>query len=134
MELKERLTQFFTSPAFAVVGASAKRDKFGYKVFSCYRQHGYHAIPVHPVLSELDGVACVADVSELPDDVLSISVITPPPVTEKVVRQAAVKGIRNIWLQPGAESEDALKFCHEQGINVIAGGPCLLVELGCLSH
>ncbi len=134
MNLQEQLKKFFTANAYAVAGASAKRDKFGYKVFACYLQHGYKVTPVHPALTELDGIACVASVTDLPDDVVSLSVITPPQVTEKIVREAADKGIRNVWMQPGAESGDAVTFCQEQGINVIYGGPCLLVELGCGGH
>ncbi len=134
MTSQEQLNRFFQSQAYAVVGVSAKRDKFGYKVFTCYRQHHYETIPVHPTLQELDGVACVPSVTELPDSVISISVITPPQVTEKVVRQAAERGIRNIWMQPGAASDDAVAFCRSQGINVIADGTCLLVVLGCETH
>jgi len=134
MTSQDQLERFFKSEAYAVVGASAKRDKFGYRVFDCYRRHQYATIPVHPALKELDGVACVASVADLPDSVTSISVITPPQVTEKVVRQAAEKGIKNVWMQPGAESEDAVAFCREQGINVIADGTCLLVVLGCETH
>ncbi len=134
MTLQEQLKQFFTSQIYAVVGASANRDKFGYKVFACYRQHGYEVIPVHPALTELDGVPCVTSVEALPDNVISLSVITPPQVTEKIVQTAAAKGIKNIWMQPGAESADAVAFCREHGTNVVSGGPCLLVELGCEGH
>jgi len=55
-------------------------------------------------------------------------------VTEKVVRQAAEKGIKNIWLQPGAQSAAAERFCKEHGINLIADGSCVLVELGFSEH
>ncbi len=56
--------------------------------------------------------------------------ITPPQITEKVVEQAIGKGIKNIWMQPGAESAAAVAACKEAGINVIADGSCLLVVLG----
>jgi predicted CoA-binding protein len=72
----------------------------------------------------------VASVLDLPDEVRSISVITPPPVTERVVEEAIRKGIRNIWMQPGAESERAVAACAAAGINVIADGSCVLVVLG----
>ena len=35
-----------------------------------------------------------------------------------------------LWLQPGAESPDALRRGAELGLEIIAGGPCLLVVLG----
>ena len=58
-----------------------------------------------------------------------ISVITKPDVTESIVEEAAELGIKNIWMQPGAESEKAVKRAEALGMNVIAGGPCALVTL-----
>jgi predicted CoA-binding protein len=124
------IDRFLASPAYGVVGASPHRHKYGNKVLRCYQQHGRRAIPVNPNESEVEGASCVASVLDLPDDVQSISVITPPPVTERVVEQAIRKGIANVWMQPGAESEAAVRACREAGINVIADGSCVLVVLG----
>jgi predicted CoA-binding protein len=78
----------------------------------------------------IEGADCVASVLDLPDDVTSISVITPPAVTERVVEHAISKGIQNVWMQPGAENEASVEACRRAGINVIADGSCLLVVLG----
>ena len=51
-------------------------------------------------------------------------------VTEKVVVEVVAAGIGHIWMQPGAESAVAIDECTTAGLSVIAGGPCLLVELG----
>lgn len=124
------IERFLDSPAFGVVGASPRRHKYGNKVLRCYQQNGRRAIPVNPNESEVEGSACVASVLDLAEEVRSISVITPPPVTERVVEEAIRKGIRNVWMQPGAESERAVAACHAAGINVIADGSCVLVVLG----
>ncbi|HEY5674091.1 MAG TPA: CoA-binding protein [Malonomonas sp.] len=134
MAEKQQLDSFLTSPVIGVVGASNNRDKFGNKVLRCYQQHGYPVVPVHPAQTEVEGVTAVSSVDELPAEVVSISVITPPQVSEKVVRQAAAKGIKNIWMQPGAQSDDAIRYCAEQGINLIADGTCVLVVLGFSEH
>ncbi|MFO7766232.1 MAG: CoA-binding protein [Pelovirga sp.] len=131
MSVDAKIAQFLESEAFAVAGVSKKPDKFGYKVFKCYQQKGHRVIPVHPVEKAIDNVPCVASVAELPDDVVSLSVVTPPAVTEKLVMVAAEKGIRNIWMQPGAQSPAAIAFCEQNGINVIADGTCVLVRFGC---
>jgi len=130
MDTPERIDRFFDSKAYGVVGASANRNKYGNKVLRCYVQNGYRAIPVNPKEKEIEGISCVATVMDLPDDVESISIITPPPVTEEVVEMAIRKGIKNIWMQPGAESPAAVARCEESGINVIADRSCLLVVLG----
>ena len=124
------IERFLTSPAYGVVGASPRRHKYGNKVLRCYQQNGRRVIPVNPREQEVEGVACVASVLDLPDEVQSISVITPPPVTERVVDEAIRKGIKHVWMQPGAESDQAVAACQAAGINVIADGSCVLVVLG----
>jgi predicted CoA-binding protein len=124
------IARFLESPAFGVVGASPHRHKYGNKTLRCYVQNGRPAIPVNPNEREVEGLACVPGVLDLPDEVHSISIITPPPITERVVRDAVRRGIRNVWMQPGAESDAAVATCRDAGINVIADGSCLLVVLG----
>ncbi|MFO7811810.1 MAG: CoA-binding protein [Pelovirga sp.] len=131
MSIDAKVAQFLQSEVFAVAGASSNPAKFGNKIFKCYQQKGYQVIPIHPQEKEIEGVACVANVSDLPAEVISLSVVTPPAVTEKLVVRAAEKGIKNIWMQPGAESPAAVEFCRQQGINVIADGTCVLVRFGC---
>jgi len=121
---------FLSSPGYGVVGASPRRHKYGNKVLRCYQQAGRRAIPVNPREAQIEGVACVASVLDLPDDVKSISVITPPAVTERVVEEAIRKGIEHVWMQPGAESDRAVAVCEAAGMNVIADGSCVLVVLG----
>jgi predicted CoA-binding protein len=130
MATKEQFDKFFESDAFGVVGASANREKFGNKVLRVYLQHGKKVIPVNPRESEIEGISCVADIQDLPPGVKSISVITPPQVTEQVVDKAIAKGIASIWMQPGAESPAAVEKCRKNNINVIADGSCILVVLG----
>jgi len=130
MDANERIERFLASPAFGVVGASPDRNKYGNRVLRCYLQNGKKAIPVNPRAKEIEGIAVVPSVAELPDDVTSISIITLPAVTEQVVDAAIRRGIENIWMQPGAQSAQAVEICERHGINVIADGTCILVVLG----
>lgn len=125
-----RIDRFLSSPAYGVVGASSNREKYGNRVLRCYLMNGKTAIPVNPSETEIEGIACVGSVSDLPDSVESISIITPPAVTERVVEEAIGRGIRNIWMQPGAQSRKAIERCEAAGVNVIADGSCILVVLG----
>lgn len=134
MNIQEQIQQFLASPAFGVVGASTNRQKYGNKVLRCYLQNGRIAVPVNPNEPEIEGIPCAAMIGDLPANVLSISMITPPAVTAKLVPLAIEKGILNIWMQPGAEHPDAVAFCREKGINVIADGSCVLVVMGYHEH
>jgi uncharacterized protein len=134
MTIQEQIQQFLASPAFGVVGASINRQKYGNKVLRCYLQNDRKAIPVNPNEPEIEGIPCAATISDLPPDALSISMITPPSVTLTLVPLALEKGIKNIWMQPGAEHPEAVALCRERGINVIADGSCVLVVLGYHEH
>jgi uncharacterized protein len=130
MASRQSKDQFLSSSAFGVVGASRDRNKYGNRVLRKYLQHGLKAYPVNPHEKEVEGLPSYAKVADLPDEVESLSIVTPPEVTEQIVKEAIQKGIRNLWMQPGAESPVAVQEAESHGLNVIADGSCILVELG----
>jgi len=130
LSTQEKIQAFLRHGPFAVVGASTDRSKYGNKVLRCYMQQGMQVYPVNPGANEVEGLRAFPDLASLPCPVPCISVITPPRVTEKLVEEAAVLGVKRIWMQPGAESPVAIERAESLGMEVIAGGPCLLVVLG----
>jgi len=130
MTLQEQIDSFLDGSPHAVVGASRDRAKYGNKVLRVYMQNDRTVFPVNPKNEEIEGIKTYLDLASLPEPVHGISVITPPRVTESVVQQADVLGIKHVWMQPGAESPAAVEMAQEAGINIIAGTACLLVVLG----
>ena len=128
--LGQQIDTFLAAPAFAVVGASDRTHKYGHRVYACYLQNDRKAYPVNPRLKTILGNPVYSDLLSLPEKVESISIITPPAVTEQIMDDAIAAGVKNAWMQPGAESAAAIEKGLRAGINVIAGGPCLLVVLG----
>ena len=126
----DRIQSFLASDSFAVVGASIDRSKYGNKVLRCYQQHGKEVYPINARATEVEGLKAYPTLAALPVKVKAISVITPPAITEQVVRDAAAAGVTHIWMQPGAESDTAIREAKALGLSVIAEGPCLLVVMG----
>lgn len=124
------LEAFLAGTAYAVAGASKDRAKFGNMVLRCYLQHGYQAFPLHPAVPEIEGLATCANLASVPEPVHGVSIVTPPSVTETVIDDAIRLGIQHVWIQPGAEHPEAIARAQAAGLNVIHGGPCLMVELG----
>ena len=112
---------------FAVVGASRNPEKYGHKVFRDLRDAGYKVYPVNPNAEEILGVKCYPSLKDLPEKPDVVDLVVPPRVTEKVVRECKELGVRMVWMQPGSESEDAIKFCVENGMEVVHG-VCVMVE------
>jgi uncharacterized protein len=129
-DVQQTIDTFLASGPFAVVGASTDRSKYGNKVLRCYQQHQKEVYPVNPKAPEVEGQKAYASLSALPVKVKAVSVITPPAATEQVVREAAAVGVEHIWMQPGAESDEAIRVAKSLGLSVIAGGPCVLVVMG----
>ncbi len=129
MDLSSRIRSFLAHGPFAVVGASRDRSKYGNQVLRAYQRHGLKVFPVNPNETEVEGLKCYPDLASLPEPVHGVSIVTPPTVTEQIVEQAAAAGIRHVWMQPGAESDAALRRAEELGLETIGGGPCVLVTL-----
>jgi uncharacterized protein len=127
----DRIKSFLDGAPLAVVGASRDRAKYGNKVLRALVRDGRDVFPVNPTIEDVEGRKSYPDLRSLPVPVHGVCVITPPSVTESIVEQAGRLGIKNIWLQPGAESDWAVERATQLGMNVISGGPCVLVELGC---
>ncbi len=130
MDVQARIDAFLAGSPHAVVGASQDRAKYGNKVLRVYQQHARPVFPVNPKADEIEGLTAYADLASLPEKVHGISIITPPQVTAAIVEQAHQLGIAHLWLQPGSENDAIVARAEALGLNVIAGGPCLLVVLG----
>lgn len=115
--------------SFAVVGASRDPDKYGCLVYRSVKAAGKTVFPVNPRAAEVDGDHCYPSLSDLPQKPEVAVMIVPPPMTEAAVAECARLGIKQIWMQPGAESVAAIEACRENDIEVVAGGPCLMVLL-----
>jgi predicted CoA-binding protein len=129
-EARQSIAEFLERGPFAVVGASEDRTKYGNKVLRAYIRTGLEVWPVHPRAPEVEGLPAYPSLADLPGVPRSISVITPPRVTEEIVDEAVRLGVEFVWMQPGAESDAAVARARAAGLRVIAGGPCFLVETG----
>lgn len=124
--MKTSIEQFFASQAFAVVGVSRNSRKFGNIIFREMKNKGFAVYPVSAHLPSVEGVSCFARVDELPESVKSLVIVVHPEAAAEIVVRAHTKGITNIWLQQGAESDNAIAFAKQHGLNLIHG-QCILM-------
>ena len=74
------IQQALNQKVWAVIGATHKTEKFGYKIYKCLKDHGYEVYPVNPNIAEIDGDTCYSSLSALP---------VVPAVVDFVVPEAA---------------------------------------------
>ncbi|CAG8469986.1 7379_t:CDS:2 [Acaulospora colombiana] len=91
-ETAKLIKNFFSSSHYVVVGASSIPSKYGNKVLKWYINNNYSVTPVNPNEDEIDGLKCVPNLSSIPNidpKNISVSVITPPKVSKKILEEAA---------------------------------------------
>ena len=117
----------------AVVGASRNPEKYGHRVYKDLKQAGYKVFPVNPNADEVLGDKCYPNLVSLPRKPEVVNLVVPPPVTEQTVKECRQLGIKMVWMQPGSESEEAIKYCTENDIQVVYG-ECIMVRRRRLQH
>lgn len=123
----DTIRDFMAKGPYAVVGASSNPDKYGNMVLRAYQQQGLEVYPINPRAEAIEGLKTYPDLASVPARLRGVSIITPPKITERVVEEAAAAGAEFVWIQPGAESPEAVRRAEALGLKVIAGGPCYLV-------
>ncbi|HEX7139428.1 MAG TPA: CoA-binding protein [Vicinamibacterales bacterium] len=112
----------------AVIGASNDRHKFGNRAVRAYREQGYTVIPINPHEPEIEGLKAYGSILDVPGPVDMASFYVPPEVGEQVIADVARKGVAEVWLNPGAESDALIARARDLSIKPIVA--CSIVAIG----
>ena len=112
----------------AVVGASSNRAKFGNKALRAFQAEGYKVFAVNPNEAEVEGIKTYASVLDVPDAIDMATVYVPPEIGITLLPQFEQKRIPEIWVNPGAESDELLEEAKKRNLNVIAA--CSIIGIG----
>jgi acyl-CoA synthetase (NDP forming) len=116
----------------AVIGASSDRTKFGNRAVRAFRQHGDTVIPINLHEQEIEGLKAYRSVLDVPGTIDMASFYVPPDVGERVIEEVAKKGIAEVWLNPGAESDQLISRAQALKIQPIVA--CSIVAIGQNPH
>jgi predicted CoA-binding protein len=112
----------------AVVGASNDRSKFGNRALRGFRAQGYRVIPINPHESDVEGIPAYRSVLDVPDPIDMATVYVPPDIGLKLLPEFAQLAIGEIWINPGAESDELLEEANRLKLNVIVA--CSIMAIG----
>ena len=117
-----------TPKVVAVIGASNNLRKFGNRALRAYRDQGYTVVPINPHEAEVEGLKAYASVLDVPGPIDMASFYVPPEVGEDIIGDIARKQIAEVWLNPGAESDELIARARALSIKPIVA--CSIVALG----
>lgn len=125
-DLKDALTNCHT---ICVVGISPDPYKPSYFVSEVLQKHGFKLYLVNPNCAgqTILGEKVLASIHDVPEEIDIIDVFRRPSVVPDLAEEAKKKGFRVFWMQPGAESPEAIKRLDREGYRVVAGR-CAKIE------
>jgi predicted CoA-binding protein len=116
------------SKTVAVVGASNDRRKFGNRAVRGFLAQGHRVIPINPNEREVEGLPAYRSVLDVPHAIDMATVYVPPEIGVRLLPELARKAIPEIWINPGAESEDLLEEAKRLNLPVIVA--CSIMAIG----
>jgi predicted CoA-binding protein len=112
----------------AVIGASNVKEKFGNKAVRAYLRQGWTVYPVNPREREVEGLKTYASVTDIPGPVTRATLYLPPEVGLGVLESIKQKGVQELYVNPGAESDELMAKAEALGLEPIWA--CSIVEIG----
>ncbi len=116
-------------PNIVIIGASSDRAKFGNKAVRAYVKQGFTVYPIHPKETEIEGVKVYKSILDVPEkEIDRVSFYLAPQIGMKVIEEVAKKKVGEVWLNPGAESNELVDKAEKLGLNVICA--CSIIDVG----
>jgi predicted CoA-binding protein len=112
----------------AVIGASADRRKFGNRAVRAYVEEGYTVVPINPHEAQVEGLTAYRSVLDVPGTIDMASFYVPPEIGEIVIDEVARKGVREVWLNPGSESDRLIARARALSLTPVVA--CSIVSIG----
>ena len=109
---------------WAVVGDALNENKPAFRIAKKLQDAGKD---VHIVNPREKTERCARALYEIDSSIDVVDLVISPKIGPRIIDDCASLGIKNVFIQPGAESDEILEKCSQAGISVHQG--CVLVEL-----
>jgi predicted CoA-binding protein len=115
-------------PTVAVVGASVNRRKYGNRAVRAFAQQGYRVIPVNPHETMVEGLPAVPSLTDIHEPIDIVTIYVPPEIGIGLIDAVAAVRAKEVWLNPGAESDALVAKARSLGIEPIQA--CSIMGVG----
>ncbi|TDO92030.1 hypothetical protein DFR79_10856 [Halanaerobium saccharolyticum] len=116
MSLKEKTMKLKN---WAVIGATTKENRFGYKIPKKLKENDYNVFPINPKFEEVAGLKCYDNLSSIDKQIDVVDLVVNPKIGIKVMEEINKLGIKYVWLQPGTRSQEIRDFAAKNDIELV---------------
>jgi acetyl coenzyme A synthetase (ADP forming)-like protein len=105
--MSHELTPFFAPSGTAIIGASASPTKLSFGILRNMTLYGYpgQIAPVNPKESEILGLKCYSDISQVPDPLELAVIVLPAPAVVETLEACGKRGIKAVTIITGGFKE-----------------------------
>ena len=115
-------------PVVAVIGASNDRRKFGNKALRAFRARGYTVVPINPHETVIEGEPVYRSVIDYVGTIDEATFYVPRDGGLAALEDVARKGIRTVWLNPGADAPEVVARARALGLTPTVA--CSILAIG----
>lgn len=115
-------------PSVAVIGASRTPTKYGNRAVRAYLRQGWTVYPVNPSQEPVEGLRTYARIGDIPDAVDRATLYVPPELGLTLLPEIQAKGVRELFVNPGAESDALIAEAERLGLDPIVA--CSIRDIG----
>lgn len=112
----------------AVIGASRDRRKYGNKAVRAYVASGFTVFPVNQTEATIEGLKAYPTLDAINEPIDFVSLYVPPAVSLKLLPTIADKEPKELWINPGAESDELIEAAADLHLRAVVA--CSIVALG----
>lgn len=114
----------------AVLGASAKPERYSNKAIRLLQEYGHTVLPVNPAQKVIEGLSVVATVDALPRKIDTVTMYVSPAHSDPLLPGLLALRPRRVIFNPGAENPALETALRNAGIAVEEACTLVLLRTG----
>lgn len=127
----ELMKTMLEKKTWAVIGASPRKDRYGYKIFNALKRNGYEVYPVNPGCDFIGTDKVYATIEDLPKAPDCVDMVVKPELVKRLLESIQKAGIKYVWFQPGTMDDEVIRMAEELGLEAVTRG-CVMAELAAM--
>lgn len=111
-----------------VLGASDKQHRYSYKAIKLLERYGHNIIPVHPKLTDIDGLSVVENLSDINETVDTLTLYIGADRSKLLLNEIIELKPKRVIFNPGTDSEILTERLLQEEITFIHDCTLIMLE------
>ncbi|VAW59000.1 hypothetical protein MNBD_GAMMA11-247 [hydrothermal vent metagenome] len=118
------------NPLIVVLGASNKPHRYACKALKMLQEYGYHVIPVHPKLENIEGLVVKHQLGHIHEPVDTLTLYIGPQRVSPLIDDIITLKPSRVVLNPGTECEKLEQALIQNDISFVKDCTLIMLEQG----